>query len=242
MTFIPAFIRRLLLPVIFIFTLISHTFTLFIPDYHSLLANSLSKLIPDIRTPYSEIADLKSKNTQLKNKNLELNKDNDELKKKYTDQTAKNKASKQISKDIASRLLRNVSINTSSVLVESVPYLGVGTIIGVTAMDINDACNTMKDVNRILKNIGEEPDINTATKICKFKEKIPSREQIANYWENKTKTLKAAAERQQNKVKEHVGDIKHDLGGFIDHLIERSKARWKQIIDFIMYLIFEYKR
>lgn len=222
-----------MLPAMFIFTLISHSLTLVMPDYQSLLSNALSKFIPDIRTPYSEITDLKRENTSLKKENKALNN-------KLSNHIAKSKASKEVSQKIAKRLIRNVSINTGSILVESVPYLGVGTLIGVTAMDVNDACETMKDVNTILSNIGQEPDQLSTSEICSYTDQIPSPDMIANYWEQSTSNLKAAAAKKQNEVKEHIGTFHHDLGGFLAHLVERSKARWHKVMGFIKYLMFEH--
>lgn len=230
---LPKWLSRVLLPVMFVFTLLSHSLTLLIPDYHSLLSNALSKLIPGVRPPYTELVDLKRQNTSLKQKNKALHK-------QLSNQASKNKASKAVSQKIAKRLIRNVTVNTGSVLVESFPYLGVGTLIGVTAMDVNDACETMKDINNMLANIGQEPDKHSASEICSYTDKIPSPQRIADYWEHSTSALKDAAERKQNQIKEHVGNFKHDLGGFMGYLVERSKARWQKVMGFIKYLMFEH--
>jgi hypothetical protein len=49
--------------------------------------------------------------------------------------------------------LLNVNI-FAAIPAEAVPYIGVGTMLAVTAMDIKDACDTMKDMDNLLIALG----------------------------------------------------------------------------------------
>lgn len=195
-----------------------------------------------MRLPYSEIADLKKEKGMLTKENKKLKSKNVAINNKYTKLKNNIKASKGISTKIAKRLIRNVSMNTGSVLVESVPYWGIGTVIGVTAMDVNDACNTMKDVNSILTKLGETADTNSVSTICSYADRIPNPQAVATYLDQSTDQLKKASHTKMNEVSKHVGDFNYHLGGFIDHVVTRTKKRWENTKGFLKYLIFEYKR
>lgn len=60
---------------------------------------------------------------------------------------------KGISNRIARRVLKNVSYNVSSVLGEAVPYIGAATVVAVTALDIKDGCDTVRDLNALVRSL-----------------------------------------------------------------------------------------
>ena len=47
---------------------------------------------------------------------------------------------------VSQRLARATARSTSSVFAESIPYVGITAIIGVTGLEIYNACETMKDL------------------------------------------------------------------------------------------------
>ncbi len=199
--FLPKCISRLLLPTIFVFTLISHSLTLLIPDYHSFLAQSLSKIVPNIRSPYTEIDDLKNKQAQ------------------------RGKVSKKVSQNISKRLLRNVSVNTGSVLVESVPYVGISTVIAVTAMDVKDACDTMKDMNTILSNLGEEGEQQSMTEICSYADRIPDSETIRRHWKENTQAIQVAASTTAEELESLIEEAQVKMDELLEALTPDTSSK-----------------
>ncbi|GCL61779.1 hypothetical protein [Pseudaquabacterium pictum] len=65
---------------------------------------------------------------------------------------------KVIAASVNRRLAKGVARNTAAIPAESVPYVGIGVTLSVTALDIHDACQTMAEINDLLKllNQGEE--------------------------------------------------------------------------------------
>ncbi len=63
---------------------------------------------------------------------------------------AKVHKAKLLTNKVVKRTVRNVATNASSVALESVPFIGMSTILMVTAMDIKDGCDTIKDTNQLL--------------------------------------------------------------------------------------------
>ena len=83
-------------------------------------------------------------------------------------------SAKKIRSRLAERLTRNISINVGSLAAEAIPWIGITTIVGVTLMDVNDACNTMNDINELLTILGEEPDESTTKEVCAYHDQIPT--------------------------------------------------------------------
>ena len=54
------------------------------------------------------------------------------------------------------RTVRAATRNASSVLAESVPYAGIAVMLAVTASDLHDACETMKEIERLHAAMGLE--------------------------------------------------------------------------------------
>ena len=83
--------------------------------------------------------------------------------------TNKNVAGK-ITKRIAKRTTRGAIRNIASIPAEAVPYLGIPVIIAITALEIKDACETMKDVDELNKQFTVNAEIEEqATKVCGLK-------------------------------------------------------------------------
>ncbi len=73
-------------------------------------------------------------------------------------QAAQSTRAKAIAASVNRRLAKGVARNTAAIPAESVPYVGIGVTLSVTALDIHDACQTMAEINDLLKllNQGEE--------------------------------------------------------------------------------------
>jgi len=80
----------------------------------------------------------------------------------------------KISKRLATRSLANATRNASSVAGEAIPLIGTAIIVGVTAWDVHDACETMKDINELNGAFGHAKE--DQTRVCGLK--VPSQEQV----------------------------------------------------------------
>lgn len=102
------------------------------------------------------------------------------------------KAAKGIASTVRNRLAKGVARNTLALPAESIPYLGVGATLAVTALDIYDACSTMRDINGLLKMMGqgEEKD-----DFCG--QKLPTTSDVLamskSQWNNSMKNIAAEA-------------------------------------------------
>jgi len=66
---------------------------------------------------------------------------------------------KVVAQSVKARLSRTVVRNQAALPATAVPYVGIGVAVSVTAMDLYDACQTMKDFNTLLVRLGEgEPE------------------------------------------------------------------------------------
>lgn len=94
---------------------------------------------------------------------------------------AKNNAMKTQVRNTTTRISRRIATatarNTSSVFAESIPYAGIGVIAAVTAWEIRDACETMKDLHNL--NVAFDPDTANDVdhaEVCGTE--VPSKEEI----------------------------------------------------------------
>ena len=96
--------------------------------------------------------------------------------------------------DTAERITKRTAIaasrNVTSVVAEAIPYLGIAAILGVTAWDLKDSCETMKDFHEL--DLVFNPDKAfpaEATEVCGLK--VPTKEEVwkdvktkaVEYWE-----------------------------------------------------------
>ena len=55
------------------------------------------------------------------------------------------------------RTVTGASRNLSSIAGQAIPYVGVTLILGSTALEIDDACDTLKDIGQMSTAIGDQP-------------------------------------------------------------------------------------
>jgi len=140
--------RRLLI-IILIMLNIS---TLAISAVHDFLYKGLSSL------PVADL--LQNSSTEKKKK---LVKQNEALKTKLTTQKI---TTKKIAKRIAIRTARITAINVSSTIAEAAPYVGIGVILAVTALEIKASCENLQDINELVQSLEIEPNQNETSKVC----------------------------------------------------------------------------
>ena len=59
----------------------------------------------------------------------------------------------EINERLAGRTSRMISTNLSSMPIEAVPYLGAAEIVGVTFMEVRDACLTLADTREMAQRL-----------------------------------------------------------------------------------------
>lgn len=107
---------------------------------------------------------------------------------------------KKVATGVRNRLARGVARNVSAIPAESVPYLGIGVIVSMTALDLYDACETMKDVNGLLVKLGQGVEDDA---FCGMK--IPTREQVLA---DLNSTWRASYEKAHGEVEKAKGQVR----------------------------------
>jgi hypothetical protein len=105
------------------------------------------------------------------------------------------KASKRISRRVVVGATRNIA----TMFGEAVPFIGIAVIVGTTTWELQEACETLKDVNELesafgsTENAGE--DIRT---VCG--QTVPSKEEV---WES----VKTSPEKAWGSAKEQIPSL-----------------------------------
>ena len=151
--------------------------------FHDFLSKRLSSI------PISDIMSDShfKKNKILTAKNKRLQKQNSIFKQMDIARKKKIVTAQQITKKIALRTTKNISRNVSSVFAESVPYLGVGFILAVTASDVYDGCKTVKDTNELLKLLNADESKNLENTVCGME--VPTQEEVKKSWKKYKRNL-----------------------------------------------------
>ncbi len=144
--------------------------------------------------------DLDGERARVKQTSLDL--DGERVKVKQTSLDLQNVKAKQlidakeaklVAGRVGERLAKGVARSVGSVPAESVPYLGVGVILSMTALDLYDACQTMKEFNELLLKLGQGVESQEA--VCGMK--LPTKQEVvANLgatWRKSYEDARAAA-------------------------------------------------
>ena len=98
---------------------------------------------------------------------------------------------------VSHRYAKATARSTSSIAAESIPYLGIGVIVGVTALELHDACETMKDLHAL--DVAFNPGAaNDANEICG--QAVPTKGEIVQ-------SLKESPSKAWNAAKESLPDL-----------------------------------
>lgn len=120
--------------------------------------NELSTKVAQFKTSNQN---LKTENQNLKTSNQNLKTNLNNLNKTISTHKSKAKSAIQL---IQKRIQKNITRNVVALPSEGVPAVSFGVGVLVTAMDIYDACETMKDFNSVLVAMGE--DVVTDQSVC----------------------------------------------------------------------------
>ena len=92
-------------------------------------------------------------------------------------------AVQETTETVSTRLVKATARSTSSVFAESIPYVGIGVIVAVTALELKDACDTMKDLHAL--DVAFNPEAaNDEGEVCGMR--VPTKNEILDkvrgYW------------------------------------------------------------
>jgi len=126
-----------------------------------------------------------------------------------------------ISRRVATATARSVG----SIAAESIPYIGIGAIVGVTALELDDACKTMKDLHAL--DVAFNPSAANdadATEVCG--QRVPTKEEVI-------------AELKQSPAKAWEAAKSFDLPDLPswDESILAAKRKWQEILSWMKDLL-----
>ena len=119
-----------------------------------------AKEVYELRQDNSRLSKAKS---ELKIRNQQLINNSNKLERQLVDQK---RIISQSTKRIANRSVRSTVRSTAAIPIESVPIIGISTIIATTAWEIRDTCQTLEDMSNIERSVGLEPDTTVFSKVC----------------------------------------------------------------------------
>ena len=114
--------------------------------------------------------------------------------------SANKKAVSRSTKNITKRTIRGVSRSLAAIPADFIPFVGNAVTLGVTSWEIYDACETMKDMDEIIRSMGINDTVEK-DKACKIK--MPSKEDIV-------KAIKSSPGKVLASVSEFGVDIPED--------------------------------
>jgi len=128
-----------------------------------------------VSTAFSTLTGVTSVVGGLADANDILQKKNKKLAAKQAKSAANKKLIGDLSEKIARRTNRNAARNIISMPAESLPWIGLTTVLGVTALEIYDACATMQDMKEINQILGTSAAVDVDT-TCGME--VPTREDV----------------------------------------------------------------
>ena len=69
--------------------------------------------------------------------------------------TSDSQNAKKLASSVRKRLTVGLAREKAALPAEAIPYIGVGVMLTITALDVYDACLTMKEINELLKSLGQ---------------------------------------------------------------------------------------
>ncbi len=104
------------------------------------------------------------------------------------------------SKRMVFRSMTNATRNVSSVAAEAIPVIGTAIILGVTAWDVYDDCQTLKDINELNRVFDHEQE--DETKVCGMK--VPTKDAV---WAQTRTNAKAVYQSAADALKRAGSEI-----------------------------------
>jgi hypothetical protein len=120
------------------------------------------RLDADLRRARNEVGELGADKEMLDRHVTRLTVENDRLNRRIivlgqVDRPLRESVS-EINERLARRTSRMISANLSSMAIEAMPYAGAAAIVGITFMEVRDACLTLADTREMSQLISGEPE------------------------------------------------------------------------------------
>ena len=132
----------------------------------------LNSPVNTIRQTQAKHRSIQATNSRIRTENERLKSNNSKLLAKQKEHKRKVLRARQISKSVTRRTAKNLAKNVASIPAEAIPYLGAATLVTVTALDVKDGCNTVRDINEMMELLEAEPLDADVQKVCGIK--VPS--------------------------------------------------------------------
>ena len=97
------------------------------------------------------------------------------------------------------RLIRSASRSVATAPAKALPYAGALVVAGLTAMEIKELCETMRDMDRI-KRVIDDPDTETESEPAVCPVPVPSQQQLLE-------RIEGSAEKAWGESKKYVPDL-----------------------------------
>ncbi|MBT4605329.1 MAG: hypothetical protein HOI31_04390 [Gammaproteobacteria bacterium] len=141
---------------------------------------SNKNLIDDLDDARKKSTDLKIKNKALGRRVKKMDAITSEMKSNINQ--FKNKATRIIDR-IRRRTAKAVTLNVGSMSLESIPFLGVATIVTVTSAEVYAACEDMKDLGRLQDLYDPQPKHEERSEVCGIE--LPVEKELKVGWGEK---------------------------------------------------------
>ena len=111
---------------------------------------------------------------------------------------------------IARRTVAAAARNSSSIVAQSIPYLGIAVVLGITAYDLKDSCDTTRDLHALDVAIDPSKEFGAdETAVCGLR--VPTKDEV---WED---------------VKSGSFDAWQDAGQYLPALPEYELPSWRDL-------------
>ncbi|GEM_PF-1400791 len=211
--------------------------------FHSLAVSFLEKLTFNtltINSPYKKQKLLEAENKRLKTKNRKLAaknrlfiKTNKRLRstnrKLISDRLARLKRTalaRKVIQRIARRTMRDVAIDIGSMVGEATPYIGISFVVASTALDLKDGCDTIRDINKVLRNLEGENELVDENKVCGMK--VPTTEELV---QKIKETVGGTLHQSKENIRNLYNSTYEALGGTIYYSKEYMKEKSQKFYD-----------
>lgn len=159
------------------------------------------------------------KNSLVHSKNkLEI--ENQNLRQKYQQLHTKLESHKlkanTISKSVIKRSAKSAAKNVTSVFGEAVPYFGTALIISVTADDVIDACDNIREMNDMAAFFETDSDLDQQNTVCGTK--VPSADEIKATIKQ---SIGSSIEQAQQTTQDSARELYDAIGGTMYQILNR---------------------
>ncbi|MCG8429317.1 MAG: hypothetical protein MI754_18350 [Chromatiales bacterium] len=222
-------VRRSFIAILLVVLVVTNVLSITSASFHSAIANLLS------HTPFEELLNnsLLHKKQEFEAENKKLRKENKRLIAARNAHRSKLLKARKISRGIARRTAKNIAIDMTSMIGKATPYLGIGLVVTSTAADVHDGCETVKDVNEILRTLDEDGTLEPDSEVCGIE--VPSTDEIVQrIKEDIGGTLHQAKEHTQqgaHKLYDAIGGTTYRLKEQIDESSRKFYSALNDTLD-----------